>query len=388
MGRKLFTASMCSLFLFTLALPQNRVGKPQSAVFLSGEVVLEDGTYPEEPVRVELVCEGSVRRQTFTHQGMYRLAFNAGTAQAGTVPDASMSEPPRETEFFQAERNSLGGPSQAYAPQVVNTLDLTGCELRARLAGFQSNPVSLGRRKPLDRTEVKTMVLRYVGTVEGSTISLNSLKAPDKAKKAYRSAYKELRKKTPSLSKARRELDRAVKEFPDFAAGWQLLGEVHLRRTDEPSARQAFAQAMAADPKYIRPYLSLASLEFDHNRWGEVEKLCSQVIGLTPDSTYAHYLCGAANYSLGKLDAAEESIRKVLASNEANRYPVADFILGGILTDRGDIPSATVELRRFLTVQPQGPLAAQARRYLEDWEQQGLIDPEKPQTTGSQTTEP
>ena len=388
MGRKLLTASMCSLFLITLALPQNRIGKPQSAVFLSGEVVLEDGTYPEEPVRVELVCEGSVRRQTYTHQGLYRLEFNAGTAQAGTVPDASMSEPPSETEFFQAERNSLGGPSQAYAPQVVNTLDLTGCELRARLAGFQSNTVSLGRRKPLDRTEVKTMVLRHTRTAEGSTISLNSLQAPDKAKKAYRNAYTELRKTRPSLSKARRELERAVKKFPDFAAGWQLLGEVHLRRTDEPAARQAFAESMTADPKYIRPYLSLASLEFDQERWGEVEKLCSQVIGLNPDVTYAHYLCGAANYSLRRTDLAEESIRKVQASNQARRYPVADFILGGILTERGDIPSASAEFRRFLAAQPQGPLAKQARQLLQDWEKQGLIEPEKPQATESQTTEP
>ena len=69
-------------------------------------------------------------------------------------------------------------------------------------------------------------------------------------------------------------------------------------------------------------------------------------------------------------------MRKVQASNEAKRYPVADFILGGILTDRGDIPSATVELRRFLAAQPQGPLAAQARQYLESWEKQGLVEPE------------
>ena len=300
MGKKLLSTSICSLFLVTLALSQGRIGKPKSAVFIYGEVVLEDGTHPEESVTVEMVCSGSVRRQAFAHQGRYRFEFNAGTSLDSGVLDASMSEPARETEFFWAERNSLEGASQAYAPQVVNTLDLTGCELRGRLTGFQSSTISLGRRKPLDRPEVGTIVLKRVANVEGTTISLSSLKAPDKAKKAYQSAYKELRNKRPSLSKARRQLERAVKEFPDFAAAWQLLGEVHLRRTDEENARQAFAQSISADPKYIRPYLSLASLEFDQNRWGEVEKWCSQVIGMNPHHTYAHYLCGAAQLLFGK----------------------------------------------------------------------------------------
>ena len=376
-GRELFFALVSCFFFFGSAPSQQRPGPPDAEarlpVHILGEVLLEDGAYPDEPVRVEMFCEGAVRRQTFAHQGRYTLKFGTKSPAKNALADASIDGNSRDGEFFQPQRLDGIVPSQSYSRAVANTLDLYGCDLRATLPGFESSRISLGRRKPLDRREVAPIVLRRVANVEGTTISLNSLQAPDKAKKAYRNAQKELRKTRPSLSKARRELERAVKEFPDFAAGWQLLGEVHLRRTDEPAAHQAFTESMTADPNYIRPYLSLASLEFDQERWGEVEKLCSRVIGLNPHVTYAHYLCGAANYSLRRMDLAEESIRKVKASNEANQYPVAHFILGGILTEKGDIASAAAEFQRFLEIQPEGALARQSKNILMEWEKQGVV---------------
>ena len=50
--------------------PQERSGRfdqsRQAPLFLTGKVTLEDGTAPPEPVRVAMICNGTVFRQMYT----------------------------------------------------------------------------------------------------------------------------------------------------------------------------------------------------------------------------------------------------------------------------------------------------------------------------------
>lgn len=369
MGKRLFPFWIASFLLCTWAWSQQ--AREERLLFINGEVIFEDGTHPEEPVLVEMLCNGSVRRQTFTHQGYFSLEFGKNTRVE--VREASVEGFIRPKEFYQGRRDSLDGRViSAYSAKVQDYLDLSGCELRAVLPGFQSDSILLGRRSPLEKPDVGNIMLRG-SDVKGTIVTPTTLKAPKKAKKAYQDAQKELRKKKVNYSKAAKELEKAVKEYPEFAAAWHLLGKVRLAREDGSGAHQAFKKAITADRKYVNPYLSLARMEFGQDRWEEVDRLSREVIALNPDMIYAHYLCAAANYPMGRLDLAEESARKVLDSKEAQRYPHTHFILAGVLAQRGNVASATAEFYRFLEVEPEGPLAEEAKQILADWERLGLI---------------
>jgi len=52
--------------------------------------------------------------------------------------------------------------------------------------------------------------------------------------------------------------------------------EIRLSKKDNAGARTAFEKALATDDKYISPYLSLASLDLDENRWTEAADITSQ----------------------------------------------------------------------------------------------------------------
>jgi hypothetical protein len=63
--------------------------------------------------------------------------------------------------------------------------DLIGCEIRAALPGFRSDLVNLIGRRSFDNPDVGTIVLHRLGNVEGTTISVTSLRAPKDARKAF-----------------------------------------------------------------------------------------------------------------------------------------------------------------------------------------------------------
>ncbi len=72
-------------------------------------------------------------------------------------------------------------------------------------------------------------MLHRTARAEGATVSLKTLTAPKEAKQAYEKALKELGKRKINFSKTSKELEKAVKIYPEFAAAWHVLGEVRLK---------------------------------------------------------------------------------------------------------------------------------------------------------------
>ena len=52
---------------------------------------------------------------------------------------------------------------------------MSGCEIRAQLAGYRSDSVNLVTRNPLDNPDIGMIVLHRMGNVEGTSISATSL---------------------------------------------------------------------------------------------------------------------------------------------------------------------------------------------------------------------
>jgi Flp pilus assembly protein TadD len=335
----------------------------QRPVFLSGTIILEDGTKPPTPVRVELVCGGAVVQQVYTSSGMFTLEVGGGhnSQLPSLYPYGLLSE------------------GQSIGPGQAASLNLGACELQAKLSGFQSDRIFLGHRRALENPDVGTIVLHRRAKARGTTISLNTLAAPKEAWNAYQKALKELGKKKINLLKMSTELEKAVKIYPEFAAAWHLLGEIHLKLQDETTARRAFEQALAADSNYANPYISLAMLELVEERWEQAAQLCHQALELDPQLIRAHYFNALANGFLGNVDVAEESILRVRESSQAQEYPAVHLILGWVESQKGNFQSAAAEYRSFLEAQPTALITEKLKKQLTQWKEQDLI--QSPETS-------
>lgn len=339
-----------------------------------GNVALADGSSPSDPIQVQLKCHGSVVQSVYTGpDGRFSFRMNERSASAG---------PGGKTQAgaggFDA---SIGGPS---IPADVDgrgqtgniafrRTDLSQCQCEASLAGYKSDPVRLGVRSRFDNPDIGVILLYPIGSVKGSTVSASTSKAPKKAMDAYEKAKQELSKEKVKYSKVVENLQKAVGIYPEFAEAWQFLGETYLMEGKEPEARDAFRQAIEADPQYLPPYATLGELELRANNVEEAARLTSRAIELNPYAMASQYFYAIAQYYLGDLGKAEESLRKVQASSEAERYPASHRLLGGIYSERGEHGAAAEEFRRFLETNPPESDAEEVRKILDEWKKSGLI---------------
>jgi cytochrome c-type biogenesis protein CcmH/NrfG len=352
MLRKVWVSSfLLTVFLLPAQQPQFR------QLYVSGKVVLPDGSPPPVPVLIELWCEEQRQPQFYTdRKGQFNIPL--GGDRTRTVADARRSLP--------GDAVGASGPDRSH-------VSLMNCELEARLSGFASTKINLGRRSVFESSDVGTIILRPLAKGEGSFISMNTLSAPPKARKAFEKAQKELTKKKPNPEKAVKELQKAVEIYPEFAAAWNLLGRQRTSMKDLAGARQAFQKAMESDPKFVPPCLALALMEMKQQKMAEAVKLTGRVLELLPELPEANYYHAIAHISLGDFNTAETSIRMVQKSAEANKYPRTHFMLGSILAQKGDIPQAAAELRRFLEVESSSRPAEAARQQLAQWEAEGKL---------------
>jgi cytochrome c-type biogenesis protein CcmH/NrfG len=341
-------------------------------MFLTGKVLLDDGEAPSSRTKIELICQGSVVRQEYTSQsGNFSIEIGGGQGGNRTM-DASVSS---------SDYSSLGsGGAGAFGSSGIGgglastrSVDLSNCELRAQLPEYQSDVISLGRRRALDNPDVGLIILHSMRAPEIGTVSLKTLAAPKDARKAYEKAGKELQKEKPNFSKASKELTKAVELYPEFASAWYFLGKVRLAQQDRPAASEAFKEAKAADSEYANPYLSLALMALEEERWKEASDLSSQVLELNPRLTEAHYYNAIAYSSLGRFNVAEESALVVLDRNKAENYPLVYYVLGFAESQKGNFPSAAARYRSLLEIRPEGSFSGKLKEQLAQWQEEGLI---------------
>ena len=330
----------------------------QGRVRLRGKIVLTDGSPLPGSAGVELYCNGRLRQQAFTFSdGSFDIeaddAMAFGDARVGTITGNPNAASPLDPTGFRSFDGSM---------------NLIGCELRALLPGYASERIQLGIRRPLQCSKVGNILVRRLDGVSGSTISFTTLAAPKKARKAYEKALEQLRKRKVEHSKASKELEKAVKLYPQYAAAWNLLGRTRLSVKDLAGAREAFQRAIEADPNYVGPYVQLALLEGDYERWEKVVRLSNRILEINPYITEAHYFNAVASFKLGKLALALKSIAQYKETKASRRLADSYYLAGAILAGRGSYTSAAAEFRQFLAISPEDPRADRIREHLSSWD--------------------
>ena len=321
----------------------------KSTVFLSGKVVVDDASVLTESATIQTVCKGQKRIETHTDgHGNFSFQFGGGS------PASNESQ-------FDAE--TAGGTTLPGRP---DRRDLQGCELQASLPGFTSDSIQLtGRFSGNENADIGRIVLHRLNNVEGFTISATTAQAPESARKAFEKGQQQ--QKPGKWDDAQKSLEKAVAIYPKFAAAWSELGLVQLQENDPPAARHSFQQSIAADPKYINPYLALTQLAQREQKWQELAEVSDKLLALNPVSFPDVWLSNTvANYFLKNLAAAEQSARRGLQLDPEHRVPKLEYVLGMVLLSKPDYQGATQHLRAFLKLATAPAEVAEAQKQLDE----------------------
>jgi tetratricopeptide (TPR) repeat protein len=325
----------------------------QRPILLVGKVTMDDGTPPPDSVTVQLVCRANPRSIAYTDsKGGFSADLGSRTNSA-VMMDA--------TESWNGSMNP--GTSRSGSGGGISERDLIGCTVQASLPGFRSDSVNLGSHKSLDNPDIGIIILHRLGNVEGLTISATSRMAPKDAQKAFDKGRNEVRKE--KLESGQREFEKAVAVYPKYATAWFELGLVQEELKNQEAARKSYAQALAADSKFVSPLLSLAAMSMREQKWQEAADYSGHLLQLNPlDFPQAWYFNSVANYYLKKMDLAEKSAREGISRDTIHKYAKMNQVLGIVLAQKQDFAGAVEQLRAYLQYAPTAPDADQVKKQI------------------------
>jgi tetratricopeptide (TPR) repeat protein len=336
-------------------------------MFLLGRVATDDGTPVPFDVLVERVCNARVRQQVYaTSRGDFSMELGS---MNDTYLDASGDRSPQYGQASKVPGTGMGIPR----------LELTNCELRAKVSGFHSSVMSLVDISPGSSTmDVGAIVVHRATKIKGMTLSAAPYKAPSDARRAYEKGIEAERK--GRLADARQYFEKAVEIYPKYASAWFQLGVVLQNLEQKESARTAYTNATTIDSKFLPPYLSLASMAYEAQDWTQVLSLTNHVVDLDPlryadvtgyivdldplDYAEAYFYNSAANYKLNKIEDAEKSGLKAERLDVRPRFPQLHLLLAEIFARKNDYATAITETKIYLELAPHAKNADQVRERL------------------------
>ncbi len=365
----------------------------QPPIYVSGRVMLDDGTVPPMGVVIVRVCGAQEHAEGFTDtKGYFQVNIQFGNGYGGDSQMAGLQDAsetggygtpgmhgPVTTSTGTTGTTGTTGNSSGAAQSAGMTSDtrLMNCDLRAKLGGYRSQIVSLVDRRPMDNPDVGVILLhRLIGPEGGGTVSANLLAVPKDARKAFEKGQEAAKKQ--KIDDALKYYNKAVTLDPKFAMAWCQIGILQAGHGADEDAHKSFEEAVKADPKYLVPYLQLSLLEMSAHNWQALADVTAQSVKLDSFSyPIEHFFNAIANFNLGNLGAAELEARQTEKLDTRHEFPKASQLLGVILAQRHDYLGAADELRNYLRAAPDSPEAPEVRAQLEQVEK--LTDAGMPQ---------
>ena len=309
-------------------------------MYLSGKVLVDDGTPLTDAAMIQTVCRGSVRNEGYTDsKGAFSIDLNANAARqiTGAADDEGGGRP-------------MGSQSQDSSGMALR--DMRECDLQAVLPGFSSQQVMLaGKISDFGTVDIGTVVLHRLGHVEGFTISATTALAPSKAKKLYEQGREQEKKNKWDAAEER--FSKATEIYPKFAIAWFELGKVQLEQSNVVSAKNSFHQAITADRTYISPYETLAQIALREQQWQDLSNNTDELLRLNPVSFPLYWLYNSvANYYLKDFEKAQKSAEAGMNADPKHQVPKLEYILGVVLMQKRDYPNALTHIRNYIRLAP------------------------------------
>lgn len=326
-------------------------------MFLSGKVVVDDGTPLTDAAMIQTICRGNIRDEGYTDsKGGFSVQLGGmAVRQITGAADDTGGRPG-------------GDIVSAGAGTGSSARDMRDCDLQAVLPGFTSQQVELASKMTdFGNADVGTIILHRIGHVEGFTISATSAMAPGKAKKLYEQGREEEKKN--KWDAAQEKFSKAVQIYPRYAVAWYELGRVEVQQKDLTGAKNSFHQSIAADRTYISPYEQLAQIAMQAKQWKDLSDDTDEMLRLNSVSFPQYWLYNAvASYFLENYDKAQKSAQAGLNIDPKHQVPKLEYILGMVLVEKHDYPNALLHVRNYIRLAPNAPDAELAQKQVAELE--------------------
>jgi Tetratricopeptide repeat len=328
---------------------------------------MDTGQPVPEPVSVALGC--GIRPLQVIHtdlKGYFQFTLGAG-AQSNMDFSASNNSP--------ASTTMNGMPSSNGQSSGASQNILTGCEVRVSVPGYMPLSRIITDRADIGGIDMGTLHLTRMAGATGSSISVTSLQVPNGARKEFEKGDKDVR--SNHLDSATQHLVKATTEYDKYAAAWNELGNLYATAKEGEKSQQAFEKAIAADPSYIPPYLGLAQLELQDQKFELAVETAGTALTLDASVGDANFIQAIGNFKLNRLDAAEKSAEKAEKGPHQN---ISDLhaLHASILLQKQDYANAAAQMRAYLKEFPQGRFADQMKNELQKIEQSAANAASKP----------
>jgi hypothetical protein len=332
---------------------------PQSTAYVSGAVLMaEGGTVPKETV-VELICDG----------------FPRATDHVSAKGEFDLELSGRGSGVADATRGSTQADSRTPQSSALGVVNMSGCIVRADLAGYQSTQIQLANRSMFDNPNIGEVTLSRLEGITGYAISPTVSAAPKKAAKSYEWAVKEAMKPKSNLKKMAERLESAVAEDPGFAAAWDLLGQVRLGLNQNEQAIAGFKQAVAGDPDFYPVYSRLVPLLARSGDMAGTIELGTKAIALNAHLDEVRFFLAGAQLRSGENEACINTALEMVAREAVTEYPQAYQFLGAAYANTGDFVSSAKYFRAFLKASPQATATNPIQKQLDEWVKNGVVQP-------------
>lgn len=203
------------------------------------------------------------------------------------------------------------------------------------------------------------------GAGKGPTISFSQYRIPAKARSLYEKAIRSMSR--GKFDDAFTKVNAALAIYPKFSEALTLRGTLQENSGKQTEAIADLQQAMQYDPNYALSYLTLASIYNSTGRFAEALVVLSQAERLAPNAWQTYYELARAQAGTGKFaDALRNADRaSELQGGPEKELPELHLVRANALIGLTELPRARHELEAFLSHQPNGQLADQARSVLD-----------------------
>jgi len=333
-----------------LATPTDQHQQQPSATpdqVLVGNIVVDGGSGQLPNASVVLECGGAERARTDTdNDGNFILSPTIRSAN-GTVSATQLT-------------------------LLWNSSDMATCFLYGDAQGYTSSQVYLSKQDASSGVaKVGTILLRPVDSAQAnhdSTVSVASLAAPPKAKKAFEKGQEQARKN--NWQSACDYFQKAVQIYPRYAAAWLDLGRAQAHQQNLAEARRSFQRATDEDSHLTATYAELASLAARQNDWSLLSEATDHLVQQLPNSSPSiWFLNSIGKFNIGQISNAKHSAEQGLRLDLHHAIPQLEYLYGMILARERNYVSAAQHIRTYLRLVPHADDTSKAQEALSDIEQ-------------------
>jgi tetratricopeptide (TPR) repeat protein len=194
----------------------------------------------------------------------------------------------------------------------------------------------------------------------GGTVSVRTLKLPEKARQAYEKGLLELyQRRKPEKSVPL--FQTTVQEAPQFYEADYHMGVAFERLGRIGEAESAYREAIRlSEGRHSPSQFAYASLLSEKHSFVPAETAARKGLETAPDSGRGHYELARALLGEGRVDLAEKETRTVL--EKTRQLPQVFLLIAAIHVLHHEMEKAVDSMSQYLQMVPKGPASDEVRR--------------------------